>query len=1476
MILKQFHSAVYEWFHKTFKTPTEIQDQAWPAIKKNKNTLIAAPTGSGKTLAAFLTVIDELIRMGLEGKLREEPQVVYISPLKALSNDMERNLQIPLKGIKEEMKASGLPEIQIKVVVRTGDTSQSKRVAMVKHPPHILVTTPESMYLLLTSENGRNLLSTVHTLIIDEIHALVGNKRGSHLSLSIARLENLSNRKLKRIGLSATQKPIEEVARFLIGTPYKKKLAEKKLDCALIDIGHKRKMNLSIETPRSPLTAVMSNEVWEEIYDRLEKFIKEHKTTLIFVNTRRLAERMAHKLTEKMGVEFITAHHGSMSKEHRLDAEIRLKTGSLRALVATASLELGIDIGFIDLVCQMGSPKSIGGFLQRVGRSGHTVNKTPKGKLFPLNHNELIECTAILEGVKNGELDHVIMPEKPLDILAQQIVAEVACKEYREIDLYKLILNAYPYRDLSRNEFNEIIYMLSQGFTTRNGRRSAYIYRDIVNERLKARKGARLTALVSGGAIPDNFDFDVILDPNNIFIGTVNEDFAIESMAGDIFQLGNNSWRILRIENGKIRVEDAKNLPPSIPFWLGEAPGRSDVLSLAVSRLRENISNYIGDPILEQEKYQAVSNEDKKNEEWKNKAMFYLTDHIGLDTPAADQVVMYLATIKATLGSIPTQKTIVMERFFDEVGDMHLVIHSSFGSRLNRAWGLALRKRFCRKFNFELQAAANEDSIILSLGVTHSFPLEEVYDYLNPKTVRHVLIQALLDSPMFQVRWRWNASRSLAVLRRRAGKKIPPVIQRMQSEDLISFIFPDQLACLENIAGEREIPDHPLVRQTIHDCLYDAMDIEKLEKLLKDIRERKIDLISLDLNQPSVLSEEILNARPYTFLDNAPLEERRTNAVQSRKWLDPTEGAEPGKLDIQAIQTVKAEIWPYISNPDELHDSLLLCGFLTHAEGKKGDGINNWEEYFEQLIQEKRAAFFETGKNGLKFWVAVERTLQFEEVYPEGSFTPKVKLSEKLVHQLPGKENALVEIIRGRLEMLGPVHSQSIAKSMGLPLSKIEESLLSLENEGFVVQGKFTLPQNGMEWCERRLLARIHRYTLKKLRKEIQPVSSADFMRFLFAWHGLEQNEKPEGMQSLLKVLMQLDGFEAPASSWEGDLLPCRIKDYDPLWLDILCLSGDIVWGRFRKSNRGNRRKINNSIKVIPISLATRTNSGIWQKLNPISDNGHEFLSSAASEVFIFLKEKGASFFDEIMTQTGLLSVQLEEAIAELVASSMVTSDSFTGLRSLLIQSKYRTANSRKRRRLYSRIEKAGRWSIFQNGMLTQNGSSFQNGGLGGSAFDLDSLFTIARVILHRYGVIIRKIAEHENFVPPWRDMVRALRTLEARGEIRGGRFVEGVWGEQFALPEAVAKLRSIKKEAKNGSYISINAADPLNLTGIITPGKRIKAIFNNRILYKDGEPIATKEGKEIKHLDKVDPMQEREITNALIRSNIFTTLGRK
>jgi ATP-dependent Lhr-like helicase len=1488
-----FHPAVSRWFARTFPAPTEPQLQAWPEIKKQRHTLIAAPTGSGKTLAAFLSAIDDLVRLGVEGKLDDTTHVIYVSPLKALSNDVQRNLQLPLEGIQTELKSMGLPEVNIRTLVRTGDTPAAERTAMTKRPPHIVVTTPESLYILLTSEGGRRMLETARTLIVDEIHAVVGNKRGSHLALSVERLEQLVKEKfpktdlefrnpsLVRIGLSATQRPIEEVARFLVGTENIKD--DKSPNCAIINSGHARQLDLAIELPDSPLEAVMSGEVWNEVYDRLAQLIRQHNTTLVFVNTRRLAERVARHLGERIGDENIAAHHGSLAREQRLAAEQRLKVGELSALVATASLELGIDIGDVNLVCQLGSTRSIASFLQRVGRSNHTVEGFPKGRIFPLSRDELVECASIIDAVRRGELDQLEIPERPLDILAQQIVAAVAAEEWTEDDLFQMIRRAYPYRNLEREQFDSIVRMLAEGFTTKRGRRSTYLHHDAVNQRLRGRRGARLAAITSGGAIPDTADYAVVLEPSELVIGSVNEDFAIESLQGDIFQLGNTSWRVLRVEQGKVRVEDAHGQPPSIPFWLGEAPARTRELSLSVSRLREEIAARVVEPPRDEVRNNASELSENSTGEASltsgvnlDSAISWLTDEVGVTRSAAEQIVEYLAGAKIVLGVMPSQDNLVLERFFDDSGSMQLVLHSPFGSRINRAWGLALRKRFCRKFNFELQAAATEDAIVLSLGPTHSFPLDEVFHYLNSKTVRQLLCQALLDAPMWNIRWRWNVTRSLAVLRRRGGKKIPAQLQRMDAEDLLTAIFPDQVACFENLpAGEREIPSHPLVDQTVKDCLEEAMDIDGLETLLVSIERNEKNLFARDVIEASPLSQEILNARPYAYLDDAPLEERRTRAVYQRRWLDPQQASDMGKLDQAAIDRVRDEVWPDPRNADELHDALVELGFVAEQEGA------GWEQFFEELKAERRAAVLATspltaGETPdavpvVGLWVAAERLPQLSVVYPKAKLEPPIAAPESVSRNEWKFEEALVEILRGRLEGLGPVTVASLVQSSGLTKLEIETALLKLESEGFVIRGLFTPGTSETEWSARRLLARIHSYTLNRLRQEIEPVSSADFVRFLLAWQKVAPDHQMEGPESVRAIIEQLEGFEAPAAAWEGELLPSRLLEYDPAWLDALCLSGEIVWARLTPPIRsagenGERPRGGAPVRNTPIALLRRKNFALWSSVFPTSsqDLKETDFSTTTQVVFEYLKYRGASFFTDLVENTKLLRSQVEDSLAELVANGVVVSDSFTGLRALLTPGSRKTqaAARRKQRQPVYDMASAGRWSILQRGNNAAEARSSSNQ----RTFDPETTEEVAWVLLKRYGVVFKRLLEREGMSIPWRVLLRVYHRLEARGEIRGGRFVAGISGEQFALPDAVGMLRAMRRQGAQENMISVSAADPLNVVGIITPGNRITSHTSNRVLYQDGVPIASLESGETRFIVELSRTMEWKAKAALMR----------
>jgi len=1445
-----FHPAVADWFDHSFAAPTAAQAQAWPAFQAGRHVLIAAPTGSGKTLAAFLAAIDALVRQALAHGLKDETQIVYVSPLKALSNDIRCNLEAPLAGIRAALQAQGLPDVDIRTWVRTGDTPAGERDRMRRRPPHIVVTTPESLYILLGSESGRAMLATTRTVIVDEIHALAPNKRGTHLAVSLERLAALCGARLQRVGLSATQKPIEEVARFLVGAASDSGAGA---DCTIVDTGHRRARDLALEVPDAPLEAVMSAEVWEQVYQRLAHLIEAHRTTLIFVNTRRMAERVTRQLSDRIGAEHVAAHHGSLAKEQRLDAEQRLKHGKLKALVATASLELGIDIGEVDLVCQLGSPRSISAFLQRVGRSGHAVAGTPKGRLFPLSRDELVECVALIDSVGRGELDRLAILQQPLDVLAQQIVAEVATQEWSEDELFALIRRAWPYRALAREDFAAVVTMLAEGFSTRRGRRGALIHHDAVNHMLRGRRGARLTALTSGGTIPDNADFQVLLEPENHVVGSVNEDFAVESLAGDIFQLGNKSYRIMRVERGVVRVEDAHGMAPTIPFWLGEAPGRSDELSVAVSRLRADMA--------------ARLRSDPSGKE----ALRWLVDDLGVVAPAAEQLAEYLAAAHGALTCLPTQDTIVLERFFDEVGGMQLVIHSPYGSRINRAWGLALRKRFCRKFNFELQAAATEDNIILSLTTAHSFELADVSRYLHSATIRPLLIQAMLDAPMFVTRWRWVIGVALALPRFRGGRKVPPQLARMGAEDLIGSVFPDQIACAENLVGEREVPDHPLVRQAIGDCLNEAMDLAGLERVLAGIESGDIKIVARDLTEPSPLALEVLSARPYAYLDDAPLEERRTQAVMSRRWLSPEAASDIGRLDPEAIARVRSEAWPEATNADELHDALAWLGFLSADEAHAGAG---WSDWLSELAQHRRVTRLDTAHAPL--WITAERLPQFQAMWPAARPEPAIAAPAAYAEREWSRDEALVEILRGRLEGLGPVTPETLAGPLGFAPAEIAAALTALEAEGFAMRGRFTPGAEAEEWCERRLLARIHGYTVKRLRAEIEPVAARDFLRFLLGWQRVTADTRMEGPHAVDTVVGQLEGFEAPAGAWESEILPARLAGYEPTWLDDRCLAGHVAWTRLRPragragngrtSNgrpNGSESKATPPVRTTPITLIARRHAALWGSLS-IQDEGVQ-PGHRAQLVLDHIRAHGASFFDELVDGTGLLRSQVEEALGELVTLGLVSSDSFGGLRALLVPSGERRPIAgayRRRRTAKFGMEEAGRWALVRRPRPAASGARADAGAA------QQAVEHVARALLLRYGVVFWRLIEREAaWLPPWRDLLRVYRRLESRGDIRGGRFVAGFSGEQFALPDAVATLREVRRQPASGALVSLSGADPLNLAGILTPGPRLAALTGNRLLYRDGVPIALLAAGEVQFLETLDAASEWAAHKALLRS---------
>jgi ATP-dependent Lhr-like helicase len=1211
------------------------------------------------------------------------------------------------------------------------------------------VTTPESLFILLTAERSRQLFAGVSSVIVDEIHAMAGNKRGSHLSLTLARLDELVMRAggppPQRIGLSATVRPLEEVGRFLSDR------------ARVIDVGHRRAMELSVEVPSDELGPVASKEMWSEIYDRVAEQIRRHRTTLIFVGTRRMSERVAFALNERLGDGFVMPHHGSLAREMRFTVERRLRAGELRAVAATASLELGIDIGFVDLVVQLGSPRSIAVALQRIGRSGHWIGALPKGIFYVTTRDELLECAALVRSIRSGELDALAIPRAPFDILAQQIVAACAQHEWQTDSLYATVRRAYPYRSLERKDFDAIVTMLADGVATSRGRSGTFLHHDRVNGRLRARRGARLAALTCGGAIPDTANYSVVVEPEGQTIGTLDEDFAIESMAGDIFLLGTNSWKIRRVEQGVVRVEDAHGAPPSIPFWNGEGLGRTIELSREVCAVREAI--------------------DARNDD---AAFDWLERECALDRAGAEQAVAYLRAGKKILGAVPTQTAVVAERFFDEGGGMQLVLHTPFGARINRAWGLALRKKFCRSFNLELQAAATDNGLVLSLTDQHAFPLDAVFEFVKSASLEPTLTQALLPAPMFAARWRWNATRALAILRFSGGRKVPPQLLRMRSDDLLASVFPDQAACQENITGPIRIPDHVLVRETIDNCLREAMDYDGLMEILRCLESGSVRTVAIDTPEPSPFCHEILNANPYAYLDDAPLEERRARAVTLRRTIrDDVDGA--GLLDPAAIAEVAAESWPIVRDADELHDALSTLIVLSP--------VPEWQSWFDELVDQRRA----TSLNGM--WTCAERLALARMAYPGATISPQIA---PVGDSPESPDEAIAETLRGWLESSGPVSVAALAERLQLDAAAIETALVRLESQGQVLRGRFTGPQAGEEFCNRRVLARIHRLTIGRLRREIEPVTSAQYMAFLQRWQHVAPASRLHGIDGTLQIVRQLEGYEIPAVAWEAQILPSRIAGYRSEYLDRLCYAGDVMWGRLTPhpsldpAPDAESRRIRPT-RLAPISLFLRSNADelIVRRASDVAG-----LTHASREVLGIIGRLHAPFFSEIQRATKRLPSEVEEALWQLVAAGLVTADGFDALRSLS-DAKRRLGEKGLRARPRS---SSGRWT-----MLT-------------AATERIDREAFARRLLARWGVVFRDVTARETLAPPWRELLQIFRRMEARGEIRGGRFVAGYVGEQFALPEAIDALRAVRRIGADAEAVTVGAYDPLNLAGIVVP----------------------------------------------------------
>lgn len=1393
-----FHPAVRAWFGQRFPDgPTPPQHGAWPHIRARQHTLVAAPTGSGKTLSAFLVAIDRLYKAHDRGESTAAvARVVYVSPLKALAHDIAENLERPLLEIASIAKSMGCSAPSIRVGVRSGDTPTSARAAMIKKPPAFIVTTPESLYLMCTSSKARAALSTVDTIIVDEIHSLARDKRGSHLSLTMERLDHICTSAGKpspvRVGLSATQKPISTVANLLVGGRQTKAGAA---DCKIVDSGHVRTLDLGLVVPPSEMEAIPPAEQMGEILDHIAELVHEHTTTLVFVNTRRMAERISHELGERLAIDDegaeanVVAHHGSLSKDRRLIVESRLRAGDLKALVATASLELGIDVGPVDLVCQLGSPRNIATFLQRVGRANHDRYGTPKGRLYPQTRDDLVECSALLMAVHEGRLDAVRPPVAPLDILVQQLVAEVSAEEWDVDQLYSLVTTAGPYRELCRKDFDECLELAATGVTTGRGVRSHWLHHDDVNEVVRGRRGARMAALTNGGAIPELGDYRVLLDPDDTFIGSVNEDWATESMPGDIFTLGTHSWRIRRIEPGVVRVVDAEGMPPTIPVWFGEAPGRTVELSEEVCVIRRNVEEHLraSGPSAAQEWLEA-------------------TAQIGSE--ASEQIVRYLAASLAILGTLPTRQKLVIERFFDETGGMQLIVHSPNGARINRAFGLSLRKKFCKNFDFELQAAASDDAVCLSLGPQHSFPLEDVAGFLKSASLEATLTNAVLvpPQPMFLSRWRWNLNRSLLVLRFKGGRKNPPPIQRMEADDVMAALFPLAAACQENVNGPVELPDQVIVRQTMHDTFDEAMDLDGLRVLVTALENNEMEVVTVDSTEPSPLCHELLVGKAFTFLDDAEAIDRRSRSVPLKRGL-PVDISEIGALTHDAVAEVAEQVMPDPQSADELYE--LVESLVVMA------AVDAWRPWFDELVDAGRAVCA-VGSAG-EFWaVGTDRSCA-AALRPD--LWPEVKTSSD------DRELALSQAVRGHLDLCAMTTSEALSRQLGVARSSIEFALVGLENEGFAVRVNPPTSQSNEHWSSRRLLARMHRGSQRHRRGRIETATAQDYMSFVFEWQHLAPGSQLEGVSGLTTVIAQLQGWHSAAAAWEPSILRSRLSDYRGEVLDQRCLAGDVTWARLIATGDAVKPT---TTKSTPITIALRADLGWLSTSLKSSDIGELDPESPAHKVYEYLRSAGARFHHELIESTELSAAEVEAGLWDLVWRGVVHADSFHAVRSLFA-ARDRTSEPRRvgrglRRGSSARAGGEGRWTLLPPGIEAERDELAE---------------AVAEQLLARWGVVFHTLVAREHLAVPWREVLWALRRLEARGLILGGRFVAGFSGEQYATPEAAAHLDRVRSATRTGVTVSVNACDPVNLTGVITPGARVPARRASTILYLDGLPQA-------------------------------------
>jgi ATP-dependent helicase Lhr and Lhr-like helicase len=1437
-----FHPVVRAWFERRFGRPSAIQESGWPLIGGGHDVLLCAPTGSGKTLAAFLWSINQLVIEAGSGALPDEVSVLYVSPLKALANDIRLNLEEPLSGVRASAAEAGLGLAPIRAGLRTGDTPAGERSAMLRRPPHILVTTPESLFILLTSARFREKLRSVRWVIVDELHALAGNKRGAHLAITLERLERLvvaqSAARPARIGLSATLNPIEELGRFLTGAEVDADGNRCERPCWIVRAGDgPRQMDLQVLAPGPELGPLATHPHWDAVYDRIAELIGAHRTTLVFTLSRRWAERVALALQKRLGQDAVMAHHGSLARAERLLAEQRLKRGELRAIVATASLELGIDVGAVDLVCQIDSPKSISAAIQRIGRSGHALGQTPKGRIFAMTLDDLLECGAAVRAMRSGHLDQVEIPTGCLDVAAQQIVAIAADEgQIAEAELLRILRRAHNFSSLEPAQLRALLEQMAAELPERIQGAYPKIFYDRTGGWVRPRRGARIAAITSGGTIPEAGNYDVVIESQQRKIGDVEEDFAQESVRGDVFALGSMPWQIQRISRGRLMVEPAPGMQPSLPFWMAEAAGRTPAISREICDLRHEIARRLSDP---------------------EAAQRFLENECAMEPPAAAQAVDYVRRGLDALGAIPDERTIIAERFFDGLGGTQIVIHSPLGMRVNRGFGLALRKRLCQSFDFEIQASAIDDGVLLALNSRHSFPLEEVFTFLNSRTVRDLLVQALLAAPMFEVRLRHTATRALSIMRNSKGRKVPAWIQRLRAQDLTIALFPQQQACQDNRPPHVEIPDHFIIQEAIRECLEESTDIKRLCALLAGIEDGTVRTAAVDSIAPSVFAQRLLLAWDYSFLDDGERANRRSRSVMMNRGMAEdvlrTEDLSE-MLAREALARVAAEaagIAPgrQARDADELYELIRAHGGLSADEiGERVAGDS--ATLIGELAASRRVVQINPAHRQGSVWIAAEDAALFAAAYPEAIASGDAAIPA--AGAIDG-DTAREEIVRRALRTSGPVEPPMLADRLGIQIAEVRRHLAALEAKGAVFRGRFTRADSE-SWCDRYNLERIHRLTLEKIRSEVEPCEDHEYAAFVLRWHHIGGSDAPSGVEGVAAVLDQLGGVALDTELWERAIIPARVPDYRPEHLDMLCLSGQVMWvARSRSAGE------------VPSRIAFVPRDRPYLSRRRVETDAAQPEDPKELAVLKVLQAGGALYLDQVAIRAELSERDVLRALWSLAAGGWTTNDGFAPIRLMAgapdVQQALQAPPDRKLSRydagLRARLKSSlgGRWVAI--------GGHERDGAPAGSQ-ELEREFAMA--LLRRHGIVMREVLAAEEGAS-WSEMVFTLRRLEYSGTIRRGYFVRSLAGEQYALPEALELLRAIKTTGASPEPIAaLSAVDPANPFGAAIPGCGIAREPGNVVVIAGGRVIMGLAGRDLISFKELDGAQFSAAIGAILK----------